>query len=186
MRDGALSDGRRPIFFFNRPSKLTFMSIKSSTLGTLLRRLTEHLDGAVEDAYSKVGLDYRPRYTPVMRALLEFGPSSIRAIAEHAGMTHSATSQTVSQMTRQGLVKLKSGEDGRERIVELTPAARRLVPQLELHWAATAKAAKSLEKDMATPLSAVLREAIAALDEKSFASRIEDAQRSLEKARKSS
>ncbi|MGO4220243.1 MarR family winged helix-turn-helix transcriptional regulator [Lysobacter sp. TAF61] len=162
------------------------MSIKSSTLGTLLRNLIEHLDGAVEEAYSKVGLDYRPRYTPVMRALLELGPSSIRSISEHAGMTHSATSQTVSQMAKQGLLRLRSGDDGRERIVEFTAAAKRMIPQLEQHWSATEKAARSLEKDMSMPLSAVLRDAIATLDKKSFASRIEEAHRSLAKARKNS
>jgi len=158
---------------------------QSPTLGVLLRRLLEHLDGAVEEAYATAGLDYRPRYTPVVLALREQGPSPIRAIAERTGVSHSATSQTVSQMTRQGLVKLKAGDDGRERIVELTAASKRLLPQLEQHWAATAKAAKSLEKDIATPLAAVLSDALSALERKSFASRIHEAQSSATKVRKS-
>jgi hypothetical protein len=78
------------------------MSTPTSSLGTLLRHLVETLDGAVEEAYARAGLDYRPRYTPVVRTLVEPGPSSIRTIATRAGTTHSAASQTVSQMTRQG------------------------------------------------------------------------------------
>ena len=39
-------------------------------LGTQLRHLLELLDGAVEEAYALAGMRYRPRYTPVMRALI--------------------------------------------------------------------------------------------------------------------
>ena len=46
------------------------------TLGTLLRNLSETLDRAVEEAYRDAGLSYRPRYTPVFRALLSAGTFS--------------------------------------------------------------------------------------------------------------
>ena len=76
-------------------------------LGTLLRHLLELLDGDVQRAYDELGLDYRPRYTPVVAALLDLGPSSIQDIARAAGITHSAASQTVAQMAevRAGLAK---------------------------------------------------------------------------------
>ena len=67
-------------------------------LGTLLRHMLELLDGDVQRAYDELGLDYRPRYTPVVAALLDLGPSSIQDIARAAGITHSAASQTVAQM----------------------------------------------------------------------------------------
>jgi len=161
-------------------------TVVAATLGTLLRRLVEPLDGAVEEAYEKAGLQYLPRYTPVVRTLLRRGPSTIRAISEHGGLTHSAASQTVAQMTRQGLVKVRAGDaDARERIVELTPAAMKMVPELQRCWRATAKAAKSLESDLSSPLAKVLQEAIHALEQRSFAERIRDARRSNATARKS-
>ena len=83
--------------------------MNTATLGTLLRHLIELLDSAVEQQYANSGLSYRPRYTPVMRALLDLGPASIRAIARHAGITHSAVSQTVAQMAKQGLIRLEPG-----------------------------------------------------------------------------
>jgi DNA-binding MarR family transcriptional regulator len=144
----------------------------TKTLGTLLRHLVELLDGAVEEAYVEAGLDYRPRYTPVMRALLALGPTSIRAISLHAGTTHSAASQTVAQMAREGLVELRPGTDARERIVALTPRARGMLPALKRQWARINVAAKRLDRELSTPLSPLLAEAIAALAREPFARRI--------------
>ncbi len=148
---------------------------RTPTLGTLLRHLVDTLDGAVEQAYARSGLDYRPRYTPVVRALIDLGPVSIRAISRSAGITHSAVSQTVSQMAKQGLVSLQSGGDARERIVALTPAAEAMIPALERHWAATNAAARALDEELSAPLSNLLGEAIAALERRPFAERIDQA-----------
>lgn len=148
------------------------MTSSRPTLGTRLRHLLELLDGSVEQAYVDAGLDYRPRYTPVMRVLLEQGSASIRAIAERAGVTHSAASQTVSQMAARGLVALEPGKDGRERIVALTAAAQKLVPVLERQWAATNAAAEALDAELSHPLLALVNEAIAALERAPFSARI--------------
>lgn len=87
---------------------------QSRGLGTLLRHLIDLLDGDVAAAYAAAGLaDYRPRFTPVVRALDAQDPSSIGAIAQYAGISHSAASQTVGEMTRRGLVERCKGRDGR-------------------------------------------------------------------------
>ncbi|WP_242108868.1 MarR family transcriptional regulator [Luteimonas aquatica] len=151
------------------------MISRTATLGTLLRHLIETLDGAVETTYARSIPGYRPRFTPVVRALLELGPASIRGIALHAGITHSATSQTVSQMAKQGLVQLRPGGDARERIVALTADAEALIPRLRRHWAATNAAADALDRELSAPLSALLREAIDALERHPFGDRIASA-----------
>lgn len=148
------------------------MAITRPTLGTLLRRLVEQLDGAVEQSYADAGLDYRPRYTPIVRALINHGPATIRALAERSGVTHSAASQTVTQMARAGLVSLAPGEDARERIVSLTPLAESLTPSLERHWAATEAAARTLDDDLGQSLPDLLSQALQALDRQPFAERI--------------
>ncbi|MEO1172961.1 MAG: MarR family transcriptional regulator, partial [Myxococcota bacterium] len=75
------------------------------TLGTLLRHLIELLDGGVQTAYDELGLDYRPRFTPVVRTLMDGDAKSVREIAGEAGLTHSAASQTLMRMRREGLVE---------------------------------------------------------------------------------
>jgi DNA-binding MarR family transcriptional regulator len=148
------------------------MSAPAPTLGTLVRNLLERLDRDVEAAYAAAGLVWRPRYTPILRALLDRGPAPIKALALETGVSHSAVSQTVSQMTRDGLVALTPGTDARERIVVLTPKAVALVPALQRQWAATNTAADELDAELSAPLTGALREAIAALDERPFGDRI--------------
>ena len=147
-----------------------------ATLGSLLRRLVDHLDGAVEQAYADAGLDYRPRFTPIVRTLLSDGPVTIRLLAARTGVTHSAASQTVAQMVERGLVSLQTGQDARERIVALTPAGENLVPQLEAFWRATESAARTLDDDLGQPLAGVLAAALDALDRRSFTDRLNSVQ----------
>jgi DNA-binding MarR family transcriptional regulator len=155
----------------------------SPTLGTLLRHLIELLDGAVEERYVAAGFEYRPRYTPVVRALLEMRSASIRVIAQHTGLTHSAASQTVALMTKAGLVKSHAGEDGRERVVSLSTRATGMVPELQRLWASTNGAARELDGELAMPLSSLVQEAIRALEKRPFGERIEQRSRKQKKSK---
>jgi DNA-binding MarR family transcriptional regulator len=150
------------------------------TLGTQLRHLIEMLDSAVAQTYGSSGLDYRPRYTPVFRALLNLGPSSIRAISLQARITHSAASQTVSEMVKRGWLRVRKGPDARQRIVALTGKADNATPILRRHWAATNSAANALERELSAPLSDLLRETIDALERRPFIDRIKSAAAELE------
>ncbi|WP_343518248.1 MarR family transcriptional regulator [Sphingomonas sp.] len=146
----------------------------TATLGTLLRHLIELLDGAVEQGYVDAGLAYRPRYTPIVRVLMRHGPSSIREIAQRAEITHSAASQTVAHMARNGLLDVAKGADARERLVALSPAGRAILPAVERRWQATEAAARDLEAELDAPLATIIRDAIRALDRKPFGERIRD------------
>lgn len=148
------------------------MSSSPPTLGTLLRHLIELLDGEVEAAYVTAGLAWRPRYTPVLRGLLSLGPAPIKALALQIGISHSAVSQTVAQMAKDGLVDLKPGADARERIVALTPKAEAMIPALQRQWAAVNAAADDLNAELSAPLSGVILEAITALNQRPFGQRI--------------
>jgi len=146
-------------------------------LGTQLRHLIELLDGAVEQAYLDAGLRYRPRYTPVMRALLRSEPLTIGDIAADAGITQPAATQTVGLMLREGLLTVSPGQqDGRRKMVALSAAGRDLAPRIQQCWQATASAADSLDAQLPYPLSQLLGEAIDALEQRSFGARIRAAQ----------
>jgi DNA-binding MarR family transcriptional regulator len=155
------------------------MVVPPRTLGTLMRHLLDLLDGEVEAAYAAAGLAWRPRYTPVLRALMRENNLSIRALSRVIGISHSAVSQTVSQMQREGLVELKPGADARERIVALSPKAEAKIPALQRQWAATNAAADQLDAELSAPLSKIASEAIEALTETTFGERIRRASESL-------
>lgn len=147
-----------------------------ATHGTQLRHLIELLDGAVGAAYEEAGLNYRPRYTPVMRALLASEPVTIGFIAEAAGITQPAATQTVALMIKDGLVSAQAGvSDGRQKMIRLTRKGKDMVAALKVCWQATAIASASLEAELPYSLSQVLDSAIAALDAKPFGDRIREA-----------
>jgi len=149
-------------------------------LGTRLRHVLELLDGDVAQVYADLGLGYyRPRFSPVVRALDALGPSSIRDIAAAIGVTHSAASQTVAQMSRCGLVQLEPGQDARQRIVRLTDQARSLRPVIDAEWAATSAAAAELDAELPVPLGQVLTAVLAAVERRPMRERIADAARAL-------
>src|SRR5205823_6029600 len=125
------------------------MEAGTGGLGTLMRHVLELLDGDVARVYADLGVpDYRPRYSPVVRALVAHGPLSIRDLAAAVGVSHSAASQTAAQMARHGLLTLERSADARQRIARLTARARALLPLIEAEWAATDAAAAELEAEL--------------------------------------
>ncbi|GAA2384320.1 MarR family transcriptional regulator [Catellatospora methionotrophica] len=145
-------------------------------VGTLLRHVLELLDGDVAKVYAERELaDYRPRYSPVVRALLSGGPMPIRDLARAVGVTHSAASQTVAQMSGAGLVDLTPGADARQRLVSLTPKAHWLLPLVTAEWTATTAAMRTLDSELSMPLVDLLTEVATALTRRPFRARIADA-----------
>ncbi|RBM04706.1 MarR family winged helix-turn-helix transcriptional regulator [Streptomyces sp. PT12] len=149
----------------------------ASGLGTRLRHLLDQLEGDIASLYPALGLDdYRPRFTPVVRALVAGGPSSIRDLALAMGVTHSAASQTVAQMSARGLVTLEVGSaDARRRVVHLTSRARELLPVLAWEWEVVESARADLEAELPYSLGELLTALEAALERRPFRDRIADA-----------
>ncbi|MGW1137003.1 MarR family transcriptional regulator [Streptomyces zhihengii] len=134
-------------------------------LGTRLRLLLSLLDSGVAAVYEDLGLaDVRPRWVPYLRTLAAEGPSSVQALAAATGVTHSAASQTVAQLVREGLATVAPGADARQRVATLTDRAHGLLPSLDAEWEATAAAAAAFEAELSYPLSALVGEALDALE----------------------
>lgn len=150
-------------------------------LGTQLRHLIELLDGAVGAAYEAEGLAYRPRYTPLMRALDERDGAGIGELAGLAGISQPAATQTVALMIQDDLVSSERGVlDARQRVIRLTAHGRALMPRLKACWQATAAAADALDAGLTMPLTRLLDEAVQALEHESFGQRIRSARAAAE------
>lgn len=150
-------------------------------LGTQLRHVLDQMEDAIARAYADLGLDdYRPRFSPMVRALVELGPSSIRDLAKAVSVTHSAASQTVAQMNTRGLVTLAPGTDARQRIVHLTDRTRALLPTIRAEWAASTAAVAALDRELPFPVSDLVAALSAALEQRPFRDRIADAAATLD------
>ena len=149
-------------------------------LGTQLAHLLDLLDSAVQEGYTHSGLPMRPRYTPVLRALIACEPSTIGQITAAAGISQPAATQTIALMVKDGLVSSTPGkQDGRQRLIRLTPKGRKLLPEIQACWEATKRAADSLDQDLPFPLAEALARALEALKAKPFGQRIAEARETL-------
>jgi DNA-binding MarR family transcriptional regulator len=138
-----------------------------------LRVLLSAMDDEIARLYAERGVSgIRPRYTMPLIRLRHRGPMTIRDLASELQVTHSAMSQTVSSLRREGLVRTKPGTDARTREVVLTARARKVLPFLEAEWRATERAVAELEDEIPYALSQVVRDLEAALERTSFRDRI--------------
>lgn len=144
-------------------------------LGELLRYVTELVEQGAEERYRDIGLDYRPRYTPVLRALLS-GADTVTEITATSHLTQGAISQTVGLMVTDGLVVREDLQDGRKSRLRLTAKGRKLVARLVPHWELTFAAIGELEREIGHPLLRVLTDTARALERKRFAERLQEAQ----------
>nr|WP_256473995.1 helix-turn-helix domain-containing protein [Microbulbifer okhotskensis] len=76
---------------------------------------------------------YRPRYTLIMRALLDKRDVTSNEVLASTNISQSSVSLTVKDMVKQGLVQMSSDEDVRERKVRQTRKGNRLLPKLKNH-----------------------------------------------------
>ncbi|MGH3303236.1 MAG: MarR family winged helix-turn-helix transcriptional regulator [Streptosporangiaceae bacterium] len=142
-------------------------------LGTLLRHVLDEMDDDIGTVLADLGTPgYRPRFSPLVRALVALGPVPITDLARAIAVTHSAASQTVAQMASRGFVELRPGEDARQRVVHLTDKARALLPKIEAEWAATASAAAEMDAELPFPLAELVPAIAAALASRPFRQRI--------------
>lgn len=146
-------------------------------LGELLRHMVELTDGSADTWYREQDFNYRPRYTPIMRALKN-GPASVSDIKETLSITQGAVSQSIKLMLEDGLIEKRKGEDARQSIISLTRSGTALIKQLQPHWDAMFRATEALEQEIRLPLTTSLKRSVQALEQKSYADRISRAKSS--------
>lgn len=142
-------------------------------LGELLRYVSELVELGAEQHYQHMGLNYRARYTPVLRAIRS-GAQTVTDITARTRLTQGAISQTVAQMEKDELICRHCGEDARRSVIQLTPRGTALVAQLNDHWAATFEAIEHLEEEIGYPLRRVLEYTAQALEQKGFSQRLSE------------
>ncbi len=145
-------------------------------LGTQLRHVLDLMEADIASVLVDLGLpDYRPRFSPIVRALVALGPMPIRELARAVSVTHSAASQTVAEMSKRGYVILMPGRDARQRVVHLTELTLQALPAIQAEWDATSAAAAQLDAELPFPLSDLVPALAAALARKPFRQRLADA-----------
>lgn len=105
-------------------------------LSTRLQRLSEQLrkDGAL--LYREYGIDFEPKWFPVIYTLYHKEVLSVVEIANEIGYTHPSTISLLKDLEKQKLIKSKKDKiDERKRLLQLTPKGRELIEKMKPVWA---------------------------------------------------
>jgi DNA-binding MarR family transcriptional regulator len=145
-----------------------------TSLGFGLRVLIDQLDGAVDRTYRQAGLDFRARFFPYFRLLLEEGELAVGEFACRLGVSQPAVSQTLGLMSKAGLVERRASADRRERRFRLTAKSQEMLPLLRQIWRAVSAAAVRIDKELPTPLGETIGHALGVLADRPFGDMIEE------------
>jgi DNA-binding MarR family transcriptional regulator len=137
-----------------------------------MRDIFDRMEIAITEVYAELDIvGVRPRFSMAIM-FLESGPLSIRELAREVNVTHSAMSQTVTAMRKDGLIRSAPGTDARNRMIELTPAGRELIEPLRREWYATEAVLAELDAEVPYELGKLIVDLRDALDRRSFTERL--------------
>jgi DNA-binding MarR family transcriptional regulator/ribosomal protein S18 acetylase RimI-like enzyme len=105
-------------------------------ISTRLQRLAENLrkDGSL--IYQHFGIEFEPKFWPVLYTLSKKSPLGILDLANEIGYAHPSVIALVREMEQKKWIRsVKDKADSRRRMLSLSPLAHELVSQMEPVWA---------------------------------------------------
>jgi DNA-binding MarR family transcriptional regulator len=140
-------------------------------------QLLNEMDETIAGLYAEAGITgLKTRFVGPLIQLGRLGTATITQLAAGAEVTHSAMSQTVAAMRREGLVERVDGPgarpDARTRTMQLTARGRELLPFLQAEWVATETTVRELDAEIPYALVDVVRDLRAALARRPFRDRL--------------
>lgn len=104
-------------------------------LGTRLQRLADRLRKDGLQVYKAYGIDFEPKWFPVIYTLHLRPLLSVVEIAEEIGYTHPSTISLLKELEKLKLVRSKKDKaDERKRLLELTAKGQLLVQEMQPVW----------------------------------------------------
>lgn len=137
-------------------------------ISTRLQRLSEQLrkDGAM--IYKSFGIDFEPKWFPVIFTLHHKKMLSVVEIANEIGYTHPSTISLLKELEKQKLIQSKKDkQDERRRLIILSPKGLELIEKMKPVWELVSKVLGEIADNQNHLLSAI-NEAEAKIAEQSF------------------
>jgi DNA-binding MarR family transcriptional regulator len=104
-------------------------------IATRLQRLSDLLrkDGVL--IYKANGVDFEPKWFPVIYTLHLRSVLSVVEIASEIGYTHPSTISLLKELEKVKLIRSKKDKaDERKRLIQLTPKGQELIEQMKPVW----------------------------------------------------
>ncbi|NIG54394.1 MarR family winged helix-turn-helix transcriptional regulator [Chitinophaga sp. Cy-1792] len=104
-------------------------------ISTRLQRVAEQLRKDGQQIYKAHGIDFEPKWFPVVFSLHKKGTMSVTEIAQEIGYTHPSTISLLKELEKQKLIRSKKDkQDERKRLLLLTDKGQELVAGMVPIW----------------------------------------------------
>lgn len=104
-------------------------------LATRLQRLSENLRKHGAEVYKACGIQFDPKWFPVIYALHQKKTLSVVELAREIGYTHPSTISLLKELNKEKLVRSKKHpQDERKRLLQLSPGGQALVARMQPVW----------------------------------------------------
>jgi DNA-binding MarR family transcriptional regulator len=116
-------------------------------ISTRLQRLSDQLrkDGTL--IYKANGIDFEPKWFPVIYTLHLRSVLSVVEIANEIGYTHPSTISLLKELEKEKLIRSKRDKaDERKRLIQLTAKGRELIDRMKPVWEVMIAALTELAK----------------------------------------
>ena len=129
-------------------------------LGSRLKRLAEQMQSDVTIVAQRAGLAIQPGQYPLLAALDEHGPQTVGELARSMRLSQPAITKNVERLAGAGLIEARrSDADGRQKIVSLSAAGRRMLEDSKREvWPFVEAAVREVTEDLTGPLLGQLAE----------------------------
>jgi DNA-binding MarR family transcriptional regulator len=140
-------------------------------IATRLQRLSDQFrkDGTL--IYKAQGIDFEPKWFPVIYTLYHKPALSVVELAAEIGYAHPSTIILLKELEKEKLIKSKKDkQDERKRLLQLTEKGQQLVVRMQPTWKAMTAAIAELTSTKNNLMKAI-EEVEAKFEEKSLLSR---------------
>ncbi len=140
-------------------------------ISTRLQRISDRLRKDGLQIYKENGIEFEPKWFPVIYTLEQKNCLSIGEIASEIGYAHPSTISLLKELEKEKLIiSVKDKTDDRKRLIRLTTKARDLIEQMKPVWAIMVAALTELT-DTTNNIMLAINEVEASFKKKSFLER---------------
>lgn len=141
-------------------------------ISTRLQRLSDRLRKEGEQIYKLFGVDFQPKWFPVILTLYKKDKISVTSLAEEIGYAHPSIIALLKELEGKKLIKsMVDKHDERKRLIGLTKAGIEIVAQMKPIWEIMQKALQQL-LETPNPIIKAIEETEMLLDRQGFLQRV--------------
>lgn len=141
--------------------------------GTRIKQLYDFIIPEGKTIYKAHDLNFDPKWFTIIYALVEHKELSVTQLSKALGQSHPSIIQNLRELEKkEWVISAKSKQDGRIRLIQLSPIAQQKVPELQKVWNYMRQAIEEINQEGQSNFWEGFQEVEAAIMKKSWRNRV--------------